>query len=374
MMGSNYVKGKLGMLVAKRVQANVRMVVAMIVTLAVFVVLFAGSSAFAATNTANTLKVSPVRTDVEIKPGESKTVKTTVTNLTDAPITIAPIENDFVAGDERGTPALILDADKFAPTHSLKRFMTPLKNVTIPAGQAKNIEVVITVPANAQPGGYFGAVRFAPASPDGGGQVNLSGSVASLILMTVPGPAVEKLNLTDFQIQQNGVSGTNFRTPNNLQATVRFENKGSVQLGPFGKVSVKQGDKVVYASDFNDKTPRDMTLPDSARRWDIPLKNIGTFGKYEVTAVFTYGTKNQTIEVTKSFWVIPTGVIIWSIVGLIVLIGLIVGIWLFLRGYKRRILRNASVAPTPTSVASAAPTATHDSQNDIPRPPTRRIQ
>jgi uncharacterized membrane protein (DUF485 family) len=55
MMGSNYVKGKLGMLVAKRVQANVRMVVAMIVTLAVFVVLFAGSSAFAATNTANTI-------------------------------------------------------------------------------------------------------------------------------------------------------------------------------------------------------------------------------------------------------------------------------------------------------------------------------
>lgn len=392
MMGSNYVKGKLGMLVAKRVQTNVRTVVSMIVMLAVFVGVFAGSSASAATNTANTLKVTPVRTDVTIKPGESKTVKTTVSNLTDAPITVAPIENDFVAGDERGTPALILDADKFAPTHSLKRFMTPLKNVTIPAGQSKNIEVVITVPANAQPGGYFGAVRFAPASPDGGGQVNLSGSVASLILMTVPGPAVEKLTLTDFNIQQNGVTGTNFRTPNNLQATVRFENKGSVQLGPFGKVSVKQGDKVIYASDFNDKNPRDMTLPDSARRWDIPLKNIGTFGKYTVSAVFTYGTKNQTIEVTKSFWVIPTEVIIWSIIGFIVLVGLIVGIWLFLRGYKRRVLRSAGAAPvasnTPSTTSAqpmasqqslqtpAAPTQAPQPHSDTttPRPPTRRIQ
>jgi hypothetical protein len=127
-----------------------------------------------------------------------------------------------------------------------------------------------------------------------------------------------------------------------------------------------------------------MTLPDSARRWDIPLKNIGAFGKYTVTAVFTYGTKNQSIEVTKSFWVIPTGVIIWSIVGLIVLIGLIVGIWLFLRSYKRRILRSAGtqqvaptapVAPAAGPTAPTAPAATHNSQNNTtPRPPTRRIQ
>lgn len=328
------------MLVGKRVYTSVRTVAVMIVMLAVVLVLFTSAHASAATNTANTLKVSPVRTDIEIMPGEKKTVKTTVSNLTDAPITVSPIENDFVAGDERGTPALILDADKFAPTHSLKRFMTPLKNVTIPAGQSKTIEVVITVPANAQPGGYFGAVRFAPTSPDGGGQVNLSASVASLILMTVPGPAVEKLTLTDFNIQQNGVTGTNFRTPNNLQATVRFENKGSIQLGPFGKVSIKKGDKVVYASDFNNKDPRDMTLPDSARRWDIPLKSIGTFGKYTASAVFTYGTKNQSIEVTKSFWVIPTSVIIGSIVGSIVLIGLIVGTLLYLRSDKRRQSRN----------------------------------
>ncbi|MET0980321.1 MAG: DUF916 domain-containing protein [Candidatus Saccharimonadales bacterium] len=362
------------MLVAKRVQTSVRTIVAMILMVAVLIVLLADSRAFAATNTANTLKVSPVRTDIEILPGESKTVKTTVSNLTDAPITVSPIENDFVAGDERGTPALILDADKFAPTHSLKRFMTPLKNVTIPAGQSKVVEVVITVPANAQPGGYFGAVRFAPTSPDGGGQVNLSASVASLILMTVPGPAVEKLALTDFNIQQNGVTGTNFRTPNNLQATARFENKGSVQLGPFGKVSVKKGDKVVYDSDFNNKDPRDMILPDSARRWDIPLKNIDSFGNYTVSAVFTYGTKNQTIEVTKSFWVIPTAVIMWSIIGLITLIGLIVGIWLFLRGYKRRILQGTAAAPTRPSVAPAAPVAVPSSENDtVTRPPVRRL-
>jgi hypothetical protein len=328
------------MLVRRRLQVNVRMMAVMVAMFvgATTLVVNAHPVAAAPTNTANSLKVSPVRTDIEIKPGETKTVKTTVANLTKAPITVSPIENDFISGDERGTPALILDASKYASTHSLKRFMAPLGNVTIPAGESKSIDVVITVPSNAQAGGYFGAIRFAPASPDGGGQVNLSPSVASLILLTVPGPVVEKLSLTDFSVQQNGKDGTNFGDGKKLQASVRFENKGNLQLGPFGKVSVKKGDSVIYDVDFNNKNPRDVILPDGARRWDIPLKNINGFGQYTVSAVFTYGQKNQTIEVTKSFWVVPNSVIIASLIGLAVLIGLIVGIWLLLRSYKRRLL------------------------------------
>lgn len=316
---------------------SVRTVITMVAMLAVIAsVLVAVRPAAAETNTANTLKVSPVRSDVEIMPGESKTVKTIVTNLTDKDITVRPIENDFVSGDERGTPSLILDANTFAPTHSLKRFLAPLDDVLVPAKESVMVEVVITVPADAQAGGYFGAVRFAPTSPDGGGQVNMSASVASLILLKVPGATVEKLALTNFDIQQKGVTGTNFRNSNDLQATVRFENKGNLQIGPFGKLSVKKGDKVVYSTDFNNKDQRDMILPDSARRWDIPLDKVGSFGEYTVVATFTYGTTNQTIEVSKSFWVIPQSVIILAIVGLLVIIGLIVGVWWYLRGRNSR--------------------------------------
>lgn len=305
-----------------------------------------GSQSFAATtnnnatnNAANTLKVSPVRTDIEIPAGTSKKVDTYVSNLTDTPITVRPVSNDFIAGDERGTPALILDADKYAPTHSLKRFMGPLVDTTIPPKQTKTITVTITVPNDAQPGGYFGAVRFAPTSPDSGGQINLSASVASLVLMTVPGAAVEKLELSSFQIEQNGQSSDFFRTPDNIQASFRFQNNGNVQLGPFGRLSVLNGDKVVHEVDFNADTPREMVLPDSARRWDIPLKKIENFGHYTVKATFTYGTKNQSVEVTKSFWVVPFAYIVGAIVGLLLLIGLIIAIVIFLRGYKRRILR-----------------------------------
>jgi hypothetical protein len=266
--------------VTKRIRLNLTILVFAATVFALF-----GARVFAETNNApNILKVSPVRSDITVNAGETETVEALVTNLTNDPITVQPIANDFIAGDESGTPALILDADKYAPTHSLKRFMTDMGPVTVPARETATVNVVITVPADAQAGGYFGAIRFAPTVPDSGGQVNMSASVASLILLTVPGDMTEQLNLTDFEIKQGSNVGTFFGSANDIAATARFENKGNVQLAPFGKLSVKQGDKVVYEADFNAQNPRDMVLPDSARRWEIPLKNIGSFGNYTVNA------------------------------------------------------------------------------------------
>lgn len=293
-------------------------------------------------NNANTLKVSPLRTDLSIAPGESGVVKTFVTNITDRPIRIHPIENDFVAGDEKGTPSIILDENSYAPTHSLKRFMVPLQDVTIAPGETKEIPVTITVPKTAQAGGYYGAVRFAPANPDGSAQVNLNASAASLILMTVPGDLVEKLSMTAFDVQQNGESKSNFRSPDNLNVLMRFENKGNVQVSPFGQIYVKKDNKVLYTHNFNQNDPKETILPDSARRWEVPIKNIGKFGKYTVGASLSYGTNGgQAIEVEKTIWIVPTSYILMAIGGLLLLIAIIVGIVWSLRAYKRRILRQS---------------------------------
>ncbi len=312
-----------------------------IVSALVLGVFTSSASAQSRTSTANTLKVSPVRTDIQIKPGETGEVPITVTNLTGGDILVAPIENDFVQGDENGTPSIILDAKEYAPTHSLKRFMVPLKNVTVPANGSTVVKVKIAVPANAQAGGYFGALRFAPTTPDSGGQVNLSASVASLILLTVPGPVTEQLNLTNFDIQQGqgGKAATDFRTPNDLKVAFRFENKGNIQQGPFGKISVTQGGKLVYDYDFNQDTPREVILPDGARKWEAPLKEIGDFGYYTVQATFTYGSTNKTIEVEKSFWVIPTAFIIAAIAIVVVLIAGIVFLVIWLKGRRKRAIR-----------------------------------
>ncbi len=272
-----------------------------------------------AVKTANTLKVSPVRTDIEVLPGARKVVQVTITNLAETRVTVRPVANDFIAGDERGTAALILDEDAYAPTHSLKRFMSPLSPVTIGPKESKTINVVVSVPSTAQAGGYFGSVRFMPSNPDDGGQVNLSPSVASLVLLKVPGATVEDLRVTTFEVQKQGKAGAYFSQPDNLQLFTRFENKGNLQVAPRGKVYVQRGKDIVYEADFNVGTPADMILPDSARRWDVPLKDIGAFGRYTVTATFTYGEKNQTIELERVFWVLPLWILI-SVASLLLVI------------------------------------------------------
>jgi hypothetical protein len=221
--------------------------------------------------------------------------------------------------------------------------MVPLPVVTVGPGQTQTVSVNITVPKTAQAGGYFGAIRFAPASltgPSGTG-ASVGESVASLILLTVPGPTVEQLTLTNFDVQQNGGTASNFRTPNNLTVLARFQNKGNLQEAPFGQVYVQKGKKVVYSYNFNQDQPHQMVLPDSARRWTIPLKGLGKFGKYTVGATFTYGTKGQSIEITKTVWIVPT-IIIASIVGAVIILAAIAGgLYMFLRSYKRKILRSS---------------------------------
>lgn len=314
---------------------------------AVLLASMVGAPVFAATapkssvvSNSNTLKISPVRSDVSVPAGTSKKVSVYVSNLTSSTILLKPIENDFVAGDEKGTPSLIIDENSYAPTHSLKRFMVPLQTVTVAPKVTQQVDVTISVPKNAQAGGYYGALRFAPVTGDGNA-VNLNASAASLILMTVPGPTVEQLTLTNFDIQQNGGTASNFRTANDLSLLLRFQNKGNLQEAPFGQIYVQKGKKVIYSYNFNQRQPQNEILPDSARRWTIPIKELGKFGKYTIGGTFTYGSKGQSIEITKTIWIIPTTVIMVGIAALVVAIAIVVGVWLFIRSYKRKILRSS---------------------------------
>jgi hypothetical protein len=294
------------------------------------------------TGSGNNLKLSPLRTDVQIRPGESRNIPIFVENLESKPVILKPIENDFIAGDEEnGSPSIILDENEFAPTHSLKRFMIPLEPITLQAGERREVKVTINVPATAQAGGYYGALRFAPLNPDGSEIVNVSGSVASLILLTVPGNLVESLQLTDFDIRQDGEPKSRLSSPEGVTVTMKLENKGNVHVAPFGTVLVIKDGEEVFNGKVNNIKPAGVVLPDSVRQYEIPIENLENFGNYTFKLVAGYGTNGQTIEIEKSVWIIPTLYIILAIGGLIVLLILITIITMALKAYKRKILRGS---------------------------------
>jgi Flp pilus assembly protein TadB len=60
-----------------------------------------------------------------------------------------------------------------------------------------------------------------------------------------------------------------------------------------------------------------------------------------VGGTFTYGNKGESIQITKTVWIVPTAVIMAIVIAVVVIAILVLGLWLFLRNYKRRILKSS---------------------------------
>lgn len=283
--------------------------------LAALTVLTFGGQAFAATQQqnggGNGLRVSPVRTELTIKPGETKVVDVMVSNVTSSPASLQTIVNDFTASsNETGEPAILLNPKQYAPSHSLKRYVAAIPDFVLQPGKEKTVKVKITIPADAAGGGYFGAVRFKPVSSGGDKNVTLSGSVGSLILVKVPGDIKEQLSIASFDVRKDDSPKIVSFDNKSLNGTVRFKNEGNVQEQPFGKIVLKKGSKTLGTYEINNTSPRGNVLPDSIRKFSVPLKNVGSFGKYTLEGNFGYGANGQLLSAKTSFYVVPLWLVI----------------------------------------------------------------
>lgn len=305
--------------------------------------LAATSSNTSAGNAGNGIKISPVHSDLTIKPGSSVTVDVYVTNVTAQTATYQIVGNDFIAsGDESGNPALILEPDKSAPAHGLKQFIAPISNITVKPNEQKDVKVIVSIPANAPPGGYYGAIRVLPADVDlKNNTLSLSASVASLILVRVPGDLKEQVSIASLDARVDDHVHSIFTSKKGINGVIRFQNEGNVQEQPFGKLTVKDiRGKIVYSAEVNDTDPRGNVLPDSIRKFSVPLKNLSSLGKYTMEGNFGYAS-GQTLSASSTFYVIPIPVIVITLILLVLIIIAIFEAPRMLRRYKKRILRQA---------------------------------
>jgi Bacterial protein of unknown function (DUF916) len=297
----------------------------------------------------NGLRVSPVRTDLTINPGETKTVEVTATNVTAGPATLQTIVNDFMANpNESGDPAIILDPKQYAANHSLKRFVQSVPAFTLAAGQQKTIPVRISVPKNAPGGGYYGAIRFAPTSVDKTSpdqNVTLAGSVGSLVIVKVPGDIKEQLSIASFDVRTGDSASSFFTSNKGLKATVRFQNGGNIQVQPFGKILLKdRSGKILDQYEVNNVDPAGNVLPDSIRKFPVDLKKVGGFGQYKVEGNFGYGSTGQLLSASTTFYVIPAWLIILFIAIVLLLVFIVLVLPRIIRAYNKRIISRAGRA------------------------------
>jgi hypothetical protein len=299
----------------------------------------------ATTSGGNGLRLSPVRTDLTISPGQTQVVTVNVTNVTSNTATLQTIVNDFTANpNESGEPAIILNPDQFASSHSLKRYIGPVSSFTLGPGQETGIPITITIPSNAAGGGYYGAIRFTPVSSgtNPGQNVSLAGSVGSLILVKVPGNIKEQLSIASFDVRLNDHPSSFFTTSKKLTVTVRMQNEGNIQEEPFGKVLLKNhSGKILGSYELNNTTPPGNVLPDSVRKFDVTLTKVGSFGQFKLEGNFGYGSGGQLLSASTTFYVIPISLIIIFIVVVLLVVFLIFGLPRLIKAYNRRILAKA---------------------------------
>ena len=315
-----------------------------------FAILLSGAAAAAPAasggNASNGLRVSPVRTDATINPGQSQAIPITVTNVTSVTANLQAVVNDFVASsDESGQPALLLNPNQFADSHSLKRYVEAIPAFSLQPGQQKTISINVVIPSNAAGGGYYGAVRFAPAdSSDGKNQtVTLAGSVGTLILVKVPGDIKEQLNIASFDVRSGDQASTFFTKNTGITAVIRFQNGGNIQEAPFGKILLKnRSGKTLAEYEVNNTDPRGNVLPDSIRKFPVSINKIGSFGEYKLEGNFGYGSSGQLLSASTTFYVIPIAAIIIFIAVVIILAFMIFGFPRLLQAYNRRVITQAS--------------------------------
>lgn len=303
-----------------------------------FVVLSLFSAAVIAQNNeggpGNGFRVSPVREELTIQPGQSQTVEITVENVTSAPIVAHPVINNFEPSDkEDGEPRLLLDGDSPGSGNDFRSLVSNIPNIPLKAGERKNVPVTINVPGNAAGGGYYGAIRFSPSEIDDELQVSLTASVGVIFLIKVPGNITERLELQSLSAGRDERSGSLFfNSPD--KTVIRLKNTGTIHLQPFGRIQVKDWrGNVISNEEFNNSDPRSNILPNSIRRFETPLNAKASFGRYRIEANLGYGTEqSELISASTTFWVLP----IWFLATVGVLIALIVAAIIFWRAGRRK--------------------------------------
>lgn len=115
------------------------------------------------------LSISPLKHEFTIEAGTKKDATILVTNGTGNPITLYTSKEDFIAGDDTGTPTFIKPKDQTSDTYSLANWIQlENENITLAKGESREIRFTVNVPKNSEPGGHYGAIFFSPGVPKDG--------------------------------------------------------------------------------------------------------------------------------------------------------------------------------------------------------------
>lgn len=251
------------------------------------------------------LEVSPPSQEVSIDPGKTVTIKATIRNKGNSSLPMQVRVDDFTAKGDQGQVEL---------SSNSPYSVTSWTNVTpnsfrLAPGDSQEVTATIKAPADAA-GGRYGSFIFSvkPETPEAGA-ASVSQEIASLFLVKVSGPVDEKLSIASLHAPSFSEFGP-------ITFDIGFKNAGNVHVKSFGLVNVTDmfGNKVADIV-----VPGTNIFPQADRIVKAQLNKQFLFGKYKATALMYYGSQNQNLSYSTTFFVFPVRIAAAILVVLVLL-------------------------------------------------------
>lgn len=305
------------------------------------------------------LTLSPIKVELTANPGDSIQIPFEAFN-DDTESKLYYLDYQvFDAKDESGNP--ILTRSKTG----IPTWFTGPDSVTLGPKERRKLEVEMQIPANAEPGGHFGAIllRNDPPKLIENDSVTIGSQVGLLVLLRVSGTFTEGADILEFGVANSGA----FLKSLPVDFYYRFQNNGDDWVKPLGDIVVEslwgRTKKIIPANPTGGNT-----LPRSIRKYEAswltrsgetqnqddprpPAMPAGFWnkvayeakyspiGRFSANVTLTYGNQNQLrSKATVHFWIIP-----WELL-VVAIPSILIALWLLrfsIKRYNRYVIRKA---------------------------------
>lgn len=258
--------------------------------------------------------VGPGRFDLQIAPGESRTVEMIVSNRMGIPKTFFLFTEDMTASDDSSGGVALL-GDQVGP-YSIKDFISvPQDKFVLQHNERAHVPVTISIPADAEPGGFYGSLLTQIISEDAQSaeQGVTSGSkivsrIGTLFYVTTPGEIKHEGATKDFST----IGHKKFFSKGPIKFAVVSENTGSVHLRPYGILRIlnMSGQEVGYV-----ELQPWYVMPQSVRSKEVEWNREFLAGRYTASVEINRGYDDIVDKISFSFWVIPVKLVLLVFAG-----------------------------------------------------------
>ena len=271
----------------------------------------------------NDFVVEPGKTEIFANPGETVTKNIIITNRIGKTMKFKLTTEDMEGTNDPKSPIKLM-GDEQGP-YSLKNFIVPeISEFSLDQGEKISIPVKVSVPTDAEPRGYYGALIVSnepdvidSQNADAEGKARLVSRIGSLFLLRINGEGKESGSLESFKLL--GPAKVFYENrPSGFE--ILFKNDGNVHLVPHGIITIKNilGKEV-------DEIPVDayFSLPGSIRYREVLWGEGSGLGRYTANLSLYKGYGNDNVNSSISFWIIPWKILVAVLVGLVIFITLV---------------------------------------------------